>query len=139
MTDAPAIALESFKVALDRHVDELTELDHVDLVARCVELCESHTVDESATIGDALLAVVRCGSIEAAAALVVIGAAHAAIATALRELAQRYPDVKEGLQIEALTHMLEEFADGEVAAGRMTVARGPNGEKLYGSPEGGKP
>jgi hypothetical protein len=84
------------------------------------------------------MVAVRDGSIEAAAALAAIGADHDTVAAALRELVARYSDVKEGIEIEALALEFEEWADGEVAAGRMTVTRGPNGEKLYGTPKGGK-
>jgi hypothetical protein len=52
---------------------------------------------------------------------------------AMKALVDRSADLTEG-QIEALSAELEKWADGEVAAGRMTVTRGPKGEKLYCEP-----
>lgn len=130
MSDAGTAAFEALKRTLTDTVKAMRALPQVELVRRCAEIVGEVEAPPETTIGEMLIMAAGQGSIEATAAMAAIGMPDERVLEALRAIADRSPDVCEGAQIEALAIMFEEFADEEVAAGRMTVSIGPKGEKL---------
>lgn len=138
MTDRAATAYAAFKHAVEHHVSRFRAMATPDFIARCMDMIsEAPDLDPSPeqTISELLERLARDGSIEAAAALAVMGVDEQRLIALLRGLLERSPDAVEGCQVEALVIMFEEWADEEVAAGRMTVTVGPDGKKLYGLPK----
>lgn len=123
--------LQRMKDALLQATMRMRLLSTHDLIKRAMQICEPVVPGSDMLVVDALMLRAGDGSIDAVAALVALYASERHIIDALKMLANRYPDIIEGLQIEALTAMFEEYAEDEIAAGRMTKARGPDGRWLY--------
>lgn len=127
-------SLDALRDELKACVMRLRLMSTDELVERCVALCEPFAPGtENVLLIDALVLRAGDGSIEAAAALFAVSAPEAHCLDALKRLFRRNPAVVEAYQTEMLTQMFTDFAEGEVAAGRMTVTIGPKGERLYGS------
>lgn len=126
-------AYDAMKAALSDQVARFRAMDTPSFVKRCVAMwVEAEAqIGSDGTIGEAMERLAALGSIEACAAMAVMGIEDERLIAAMRTVAERSPDIIEGLQIEALTAMFEEWADEEVEAGRMTVTIGEDGKKLY--------
>lgn len=93
---------------------------------------------ETDKIGTTLSALAEQGSIDAAAALVVIDDDKPKVGKraldALAAVAARSPALTDELVHSTFVTMFEDFAEGEVKAGRMFIVLDPKtGEKRYGS------
>lgn len=126
-------AYDAMKAAVFDHVAHLRAMDTPSFVRRCGEMWRDAEalIGSDGTMGEAMERLAALGSIEACAAMAVMGVEDKRVIAALRAVAERSPDVVEGIQIEALTTIFEEWADEEVQAGRMTVTIGNEGQKLY--------
>jgi hypothetical protein len=121
------------KAAVFAHADQLHAMDEVAFMTRCVEISEPFVTDPADTLGVLLGRAAEAGSLEAAAAMSVMGMTDEEVAAALVQLVQRYPDLAEAVKIGGITIVVEEWLEEEVAAGRMFITIGPKGEKLYSS------
>lgn len=89
-------------------------------------------VEDHDLVVDLLAKVAAQGSIDAVALMVALGAPERLTAQALADLVRRSPDLVEEVRVNELTRMLEEFAEEEIAAGRMTKTKDPKtGRWLY--------
>lgn len=130
------LAPDALRAKLNAEIDRYFAMERDDFIAACVLLAtDSGTeFDEDLTMAQIMLSLASMGSTEAIAAMVVMGAPHDDILEALKSLAGRNPEIMQGIMKEQLVEMVEEFADAEVAAGRMTATIDPaTGKKLYGS------
>lgn len=129
-------AVQSLDVALRQRVKHFGDLEGDQIAQAAVDLIEESeaTFERCETIPAVLARVAALGSVDAVALMVVMGCTQEQVACALRDLAMRSEDIKDGLLVAALTAEVEEFAEGEIAAGRMTKARCPKtGAWLYSS------
>jgi hypothetical protein len=136
--NASSKAYDAMKAALAAHVARFRAMDTPSFVKRCAAMWHDAEpeIGRGGTLGKAMERLAALGSIEACAALAVMGVGEKRVITALRAVAERSPDVVEGCKIEALAMLFEEWADEEVKAGRMTVAIGEGGVKLYSTVRG---
>jgi hypothetical protein len=130
-------AYDAMKTAVFRHVARFRAMDTPSFVERCADMWKDAEaqIGSDGTLGEAMERLAALGSIEACAAMAVMGVGEDRVIAALRVVAERSPDVVEGMQVEALTMIFEQWADEEVAAGRMTVTLGSNGQRLYSTVE----
>lgn len=134
MSESGTTAYLAFKAEMTRRCEELRRLPKAEYLRRCLEIAgvDQSGEDGDVTVGEALERAAREGSIEACAALfLMLDERDPRTLAAICAAAERSPDVMEGLQIEALAGMFEEWADEEVRAGRATSIVGPDGRKLY--------
>lgn len=84
------------------------------------------------TMGVCLMRLAEQGSIDAVAILIVGGCPSEMSTKAALAIVQRSQDLVDDLILTELVRMAEEFAEAEVAAGRMFVTEDPyTGRKLY--------
>jgi hypothetical protein len=127
-------SLDALRERLNVSVMRMRLMSTEQLLEACMEIVEPIAPGtKDLLLADALVLRAGEGSIEAAAALFAMNAPEEKCLDALKALLRRNPAVGEAYQVELLTRMFTEFADEEVAAGRMTVTVGPKGERLYGS------
>ncbi|MHC2250994.1 hypothetical protein ACVILK_000686 [Bradyrhizobium embrapense] len=129
-------ALQSLEAALRSKVEQYSKLGYLDLVQTAIDLIDESAVeyDRTETIPVVLARLAAMGSIDAVAVMSCLGCAEDQVADALQSLSERSPDVMDGLLFVGLARVVEDWAESEVAAGRMTKTICPNtGKPLYGS------
>lgn len=135
-------AVESLEAALKQAVRKYSRMSTDDLMEAIVAAINESDLEHSdrESIAQLLLQLASQGSIDAVAMMIAAGCSHKLAARALGLLAERSEDVKEGMVLAGLTAMVEEWAEGEVAAGRMIRTKCPKtGKNLYQSVEKKKP
>jgi hypothetical protein len=131
-------AYESFKVAVIGAISKYDRMETDDLLRAAISLVDESGVEfnKQETIPAVLRRVAEEGSIDAVAIMAVMGCPLHEITDVLRAVAHRSEDVRQGIENEALVMVFEEWAEEEVAAGRMTKTVCPKtGVNLYGSVE----
>jgi hypothetical protein len=136
MTNQTSLAaVDNLKRALFAAVDRYRAMSKVEFVEALVGLCkESQSISDDVTMQQAMTALAAAGSIDAVAALVVMGSPDEVVIAALKSVVQRSEDAHEGVVLEGLTIVVEEWLDDEIAAGRMVATIDPaTGKKIYSS------
>lgn len=127
-------AVKSMEAALRRLCDKYSRLETPDLLAAALAAVDESGVEytKTETIPTVLKRLAALGSIDAVALMVVLGCPQIDVAAALRAVIDRSEDVTEGLQHAALVKLFEEWAEKEIAAGRMSKTLCPKtGVYLY--------
>jgi hypothetical protein len=132
-------AVKSLQAALMQAVKKYKGMDSDGLLYAIGELAEESGLefdDKREPVSDVLLRIAGQGSIDAVALFVCVGADEARIADALRLISERSKDVLDGMVFEGLVTLFEEWAEGEIAAGRMLKTKcQESGRYLYQSVE----
>lgn len=131
-------AYKNFVQALESTVIRFAKMGVDGRLAAAIKLIDESGVEHS--INDDLVSVLgriaELGSIDAAALMIGLGGNHQQVLEALRSIAARSKDVVDGLAHDALVTKFEEWAEQEIAAGRMTKTLDPEtGRYLYRSIE----
>jgi hypothetical protein len=124
----------SFQAVLQSKVQHYQRLDGDQLCAASVKLIRESGIefDEQEKIGNLLARVAALGSFDAVAIMSALGCPEEAVVDALHSVAERSDDVMNGIAVESLAILFEEWADAEAAAGRMVKTVCPEtGRNLY--------
>lgn len=135
-------AYKSMKAALESTVAKFGRMETDDLLRASIEVVKESGVEYSKeeTIPAVLHRVAELGSIDAVAIMVALGCSQQQVAEALHAVVLRSEDVTQAVATESLAMMIEEWAEKEVAAGRMIRTVCPKtGENLYQSVKQKKP
>jgi hypothetical protein len=114
-------AVRSLEAALMAAGRKYMKMTTDDVLSAAVDLADESGIefDKTETIVAVLQRVATLGSIDAVAIMVALGCSQESCAEALRGVSERSSDVMEGMLVEGLTTVVEEWLEGEVAAGRM--------------------
>jgi hypothetical protein len=127
-------AVKSMDAALRRLCGKYSRMETEDLLAAALAAIDESGIEytEKETIPTVLKRLAELGSIDAVALMVVMGCPQNDVAQALRAMVDRSADIIEGLQQAALVKLFEDWAEGEIAAGRMSKTLCPKtGVYLY--------
>lgn len=128
----------SFQAALKSKIQRYTLMDGDGLCEAAVTLIEESGIDheQSETIGVLLARVAALGSLDAVGIMSAIGCPEDAVVDALHSIVERSEDVSNGVAVESLAILFEDWADAQVTAGRMIRTVCPDtGRNLYQSVE----
>lgn len=128
------VALRNLRAAISDAIIARRSMTPKEIVAASIKLISESGQEFpfGMPVGEALAALAGIGSVEAIALLVVSGVDLDDLTAAITAFVDRAQAIKEDLAVEHLTVELEQFAEGEVAAGRMTKTKCPKtGRWLY--------
>jgi hypothetical protein len=140
MSGQPGQTYRQFRDATTAAVRRFRAMSEKEFVTACSVLAAGDDVDpDHEQLGDIMVKRARQGSIDACAALIVMGAGKRRIAAAFRGIVDRSADLQADAQFEALVYLLEQHCEKEVAAGRMARVIDPKtGQTLYRTVRNGR-